>query len=695
MDSEDLMTPNALTSTPCKTDLNQKEMCQTPQEEVAEEAISYISIVDDVTEHNHNSNGSKPVRSSNGLSIKRQFSRLEVTLGSRHKEGILELDALQGTDEKDGWGYKMEFLITCISLGLALPNVWRLPTLARANGDGVFLLVWAILMWLLGLPLLFLELEVAFFSNKCPTEIWKAVPLSRGLGYAQLLVCAILAWYFPTIGSFSFFYVDQALFDLARETPLLDRCYNRTKSACECYVESVCDNTSTTLAPGEVCFLDDVAVWKYGSSNGLEYNFWHLIGLAFIFLITFLGCIKGVKSIGKMSTVLFLATLAFHVGLLIYLINETGGSQGAAMLFDYSDFWTRIGDANLWLAACVQVILSLHLTSGIMIALASRTRMSPGNIIQDTMTIFVPIFAFGLSSIFLVYSWLGVVEMSNNEYSTAYSLSFVFATFHHAAVVAFDTTTLPLMCFFSYITLASITSNISLVYTLSLALQDVAFPNEKLPFWKLVAFTCTLFFLLSLTTFSSGSLPLFVALDSYAISATIVILTLLFVLTFIHVYGVKRLQRDLLFWTIPRTRLPISILLGMLSVPVPIILLAFDLMGFFAVPLNGSENCKDPDWVVGLGWSLYLLAISLVVITAVVVVSFQYEYGLREKLKSSIKSDRDWGPKDPIIQHQWHQSFHQLDAESETRKSSVGADSSKNKFGLSFTYRQNMDDTKF
>ena len=26
-----------------------------------------------------------------------------------------------------------------------------------------------------------------------------------------------------------------------------------------------------------------------------------------------------------------------------------------------------------------------------------------------------------------------------------------------------------------------------------------------------------------------------------------------------------------------------------------------------------------------------------------------------QKLKSSLKSDRNWGPEDPMLQHQWHQ----------------------------------------
>ena len=28
---------------------------------------------------------------------------------------------------------------------------------------------------------------------------------------------------------------------------------------------------------------------------------------------------------------------------------------------------------------------------------------------------------------------------------------------------------------------------------------------------------------------------------------------------------------------------------------------------------------------------------------------------LSQKLKSAIKSDRNWGPEDPMLQHQWHQ----------------------------------------
>ena len=46
---------------------------------------------------------------------------------------------------------------------------------------GAFLLVWFLMMWVLGFPLLFLYLSLGYFSGKNVIELWEAVPFFKGI----------------------------------------------------------------------------------------------------------------------------------------------------------------------------------------------------------------------------------------------------------------------------------------------------------------------------------------------------------------------------------------------------------------------------------------------------------------------------------------------------------------------------------
>ena len=75
--------------------------------------------------------------------------------------------------------------------------------------------------------------------------------------------------------------------------------------------------------------------------------------------------------------------------------------------------------------------------------------------------------------------------------------------------------------------------------------------------------------------------------------------------------------------------------------------------GFLGLPLDGSEDCRYPLWLVATGWSMYLLALVVAELIIAFVLYKQTEYGLVKKIYSAVRPSRNWGPNDHQLQQLW------------------------------------------
>lgn len=101
------------------------------------------------------------------------------------------------TAKRGQWSNNHQFLLTCIGSAVGLGNIWRFPYIAYENGGGeysiclfnslstiligAFLLPYLICSFIIGFPLLYLELSLGQYASLGPNKTFeKMVPVLQG-----------------------------------------------------------------------------------------------------------------------------------------------------------------------------------------------------------------------------------------------------------------------------------------------------------------------------------------------------------------------------------------------------------------------------------------------------------------------------------------------------------------------------------
>ena len=86
------------------------------------------------------------------------------------------------------WNNNAEFILSCISYGVGLGNLWRFPYLCFKHGGFSFLVPYWTCLVLCGLPLSVLENTLGQYSGHTPGELFQQFPLFKGVGWAMVLI---------------------------------------------------------------------------------------------------------------------------------------------------------------------------------------------------------------------------------------------------------------------------------------------------------------------------------------------------------------------------------------------------------------------------------------------------------------------------------------------------------------------------
>lgn len=224
------------------------------------------------------------------------------------------------------------FIMAAAGSAIGLGNIWGFPTQTAQNGGAAFVLLYLILAFVVGYPILLAEFTIGRHAQSNPVGTYQKIEGGKRfvpIGFLGITTVGfILSFYSIIAGTMVAYFVQ----------PIL-------------------------LLVG----ADSAAAWV--TSQGVASN---MLFASFFFFITILIVAAGVKNgIEKWSTRLMPTLLVILVLLVIYVLTLDGAMEGLKvyLLPDFS----KVLNAQLFTSALGQAFFSLSLGVGSMLVLASYT----------------------------------------------------------------------------------------------------------------------------------------------------------------------------------------------------------------------------------------------------------------------------------------------------------------------------------
>lgn len=345
--------------------------------------------------------------------------------------------------EREQWSGQIGFILSALGSAVGLGNIWRFPGVAYESGGGAFLIPYLVALVTAGIPILFLDYAIGHrYRGSAPLALRRlGGKLGEGLGWFQVLICVFICIYYTAVLAWASSYFVFS-WDLRW------------------------GDDTTGFFTGE--YLHTAA-----EPFTLDYVPAVAIPIAVMWIVTLgilaAGVVKGVQR----ANIVFIPLLvvAFLV-VVVYALTLPGAAQGVSEFFT-PDF-AALADPGVWIAAYSQIFFSLSVAFGIMITFASYRKR------RSNMTGAGLVVAFGNSSFELlagigVFATLGFFAFQQGiavgELDKLTGVGLAFMTFP-AIVSEMPGGEWVGALFFGSLTLAGLTSLISILEVIIAALRD-------------------------------------------------------------------------------------------------------------------------------------------------------------------------------------------------------------------------------
>ncbi|MGF9944274.1 sodium-dependent transporter [Priestia megaterium] len=346
-------------------------------------------------------------------------------------------------ENRPQWGSRAGFILAAAGSAIGLGNIWRFPATAYENGGGAFFLPYLFALLTAGIPILIMEFAIGHkYKGSSPLSLARLSPKAEWLGWWQVAISFFISVYYSVIIAWAMSYF---IFSFKLSW----------------------GNDTEAFLYGDYLKLAEAP----GQTGSLVLHV--LIPLVLVWIVTLGVLLKGIKKGIEAANKIFLPTLIIlFLIIVIRAVTLDGAMEGLHAFFKPN--WSAIGDGKVWIAAYGQIFFSLSVGFAIMITYSSYLPK------KSDLTNNAFITGFGNSAFELlagigVFSALGFMATQqgipiDKVIQGGVGLAFVVFPQIINEFPAFKQ--LFGMLFFASLTLAGLTSLISIIETFVAGIQD-------------------------------------------------------------------------------------------------------------------------------------------------------------------------------------------------------------------------------
>ena len=501
--------------------------------------------------------------------------------------------------ERENWTGKLDFILSCIGFAVGLGNIWRFPYLCYKNGGGTFLIPYAVMLVIAGIPLFFFELSFGQFASQGPVTVWSVSPLFAGIGWAMVLISAMVCAYYNTIIMYSIYYMMVSFVTLDTQLPWAkcdpewstDLCRadpypnfatmtNETERVhealrlknTECLTKLLPDlstaynetfltymslNSSMLIDNTTTCDLKlkvpseeywERFVLRLHESDGFNdlggISLKLAICLLLAWVVIFFCLMKGIKSSGKV--VYFTATFPYVILVAFLIRGLTLEGHEKGIEFYMTPDWEKLKDAKVWGDAATQIFYSLGVAFGGLLTMSSYNKFH-NNTIRDSLLVSLINCATSVFAGFAVFSLLGFMATTLNKdvadvVESGPGLVFIA---YPEGIARMPAPALWSFLFFFMVFTLGLDSQFAMMETVISGFVDV-FPKFLRPRKTLFTlFCCVVGYLVGLPQVTKGGIYILTLVNWYSGSYNLMIISLFELIGVCYIYGINNFRHDI------------------------------------------------------------------------------------------------------------------------------------------------------